>query len=170
MRRNRSGVLVLAGAALLLAGAAGAQVSGGAANFARIVAIGDSFGAGVSNASIVETHQRVSFPALFAAQAGKTDFQQPLVSEPGISPELQLLSLSPLQLAPKATTPGTPLNLGLPRPYDNLSVSGATICDLVEKTQSTGPGDATDLVLRADLLLRGAALIGFCLSLRNRES
>lgn len=29
---------------------------------------------------------------------------------------------------------------------------------------------ATDLVLRADLLLRGAALIGFGLSLRNRES
>jgi len=162
MRRNRSRVLVLAGAALLLAGAAGAQVSGGAANFARIVAIGDSFGAGVSNASIVETHQRVSFPALFAAQAGKTDFQQPLVSEPGISPELQLLSLSPLQLAPKATTPGTPLNLGLPRPYDNLSVSGATICDLVEKTQSTGPGDATDLVLRRI----GATQLGQALALQ----
>ena len=148
MRSTRIRALAFAAAALLLAGGAGAQVSGGAANFARIVAIGDSYGAGVVNASVVATHQRVSFPALFAAQAGKTDFQQPLVSEPGISPELALLSLSPLVLAPKAAAPGVPINLGLPRPYDNLSVPGATICDLVEKTRSTSAGDATDLVLR----------------------
>ena len=109
MKTRQIRALALAAAALLLAGAAGAQVSGGSANFARIVAIGDSYGAGVVNASIVETHQRVSFPALFAAQAGLGAFQQPTVSEPGISPELALASLSPLVLAPKAATPGVPV-------------------------------------------------------------
>ena len=40
-----------------------------------------------------------------------------------IPPELALVSLFPtVTLAPKAAQPGSPLNLGLNRPYNNLAV------------------------------------------------
>jgi lysophospholipase L1-like esterase len=103
---------------------------------------------GVSSGSIVVTHQNQSFPAQFAKAVGITDFQQPLVSEPGISPELKLFSLSPLIIAPKASASGNPTNLNLPRPYDNMAIAGAKVCDLLTKTRSSSASDPTDLVLR----------------------
>ena len=53
-------------------------------SFTAYYSIGDSLAAGFESGSLVETHQRVSAPALIARQAGVTDFQLPLVSEPGI--------------------------------------------------------------------------------------
>src|SRR5207247_5686351 len=105
-------------AALLLPAPARAQVS-----FTVYVSVGDSLAAGFSNGTLVETHQRNSVPALLARQAGASGFEQPLVSAPGIPPELALLGLVPVAtIAPSAQAPGSPLNLALNRPYNNLAV------------------------------------------------
>jgi lysophospholipase L1-like esterase len=127
-------------AALLLPTPARAQAS-----FSVYVSVGDSLAAGFSNGSLVETHQRNSVPALLARQAAALGFEQPLVSEPGIPPELALQSLVPVAtIAPKAQAPGSPLNFALNRPYNNLAVPSATVEDaLVRQT-----GGYHDLVLR----------------------
>jgi lysophospholipase L1-like esterase len=111
------------------------------------VALGDSLTAGVESASLVSTHQVNSFPALIARAAGVTGFEQPLVSEPGIPPELTLVSLAPGPIIlPKASTPGSPTNLALPRPYNNLGVPGADSFDILNTV--TDGGGSHDLVLR----------------------
>ena len=99
---RRSALIVLA-AVFAAAGPAGAQT-----NFTTYVSVGDSLAAGFESQSLVETHQNRSVPFLIARQAGVQGFQQPLISEPGIPPELTLVSLLPAPLiAPKASTPGT---------------------------------------------------------------
>ncbi|HSF43687.1 MAG TPA: SGNH/GDSL hydrolase family protein, partial [Thermoanaerobaculia bacterium] len=79
---------------------------------------------------------------------GAAGFEQPLVSQPGIGGTpgfgvLQLVSLVPLTLRPVAGN-GQPLNLNLPRPYNNMAVPGADVVDLVSTTQ----GGINDLILR----------------------
>ena len=133
-------------AALALATASCAAVASAQTNFTSYVALGDSLTAGFSNASLVETHQRRSYPALLARQAAVSAFEQPLVSEPGIPPELALVSLIPPVVAAKAASPGAPLRLDLPRPYNNLGVPAATVVDLL--TRMTDGGGYHDLVLR----------------------
>jgi lysophospholipase L1-like esterase len=124
-----------------------ASVSRGQVRFDVYVALGDSLTAGVVSGSLVETRQRNSFPAQIARAAGITSFEQPTVSEPGIPPELQLLSLSPGPVVvPKASSPGSPTNLALPRPYNNLGVPGADVLDMLSTV--TDGGGAHDLVLR----------------------
>lgn len=109
------------------------------------VSVGDSLAAGVSNGSLVETHQRNSVPALIARQAAMAGFEQPLVAEPGIPPELALSRLSPAPLVvPEAAEPGAPLNPGLARPYNNLAVPSATVEDALVRQA----GGYHDLVLR----------------------
>lgn len=133
----------------------------GSADFTRYVALGDSYGAGISNGSLILTHQAYSYPALIARQAGVPSctespadcFQQPLVSEPGIAPELILQSLRPVRIVPKSTTNGSPINLSLPRPYNNLSIPGARVGDLLTLT---GAQPATSTASRfAQFILRG---------------
>jgi len=116
-------------------------------NFTTYVSVGDSLAAGFESGSLVETHQNRSAPALIARQAGVQGFQQPLVSEPGIPPELTLVSLVPVPvIAPKAATAGAPKNLALARPYNNLAVPGATSVDAL--TRTTDAGGLHDLILR----------------------
>jgi lysophospholipase L1-like esterase len=159
MKRFRS---VVAAVVVTSLGAANAFAARGSADFTRYVALGDSFGAGVSNSSLVLTHQQYSYPNLIARQAGvppcSSDpancFQQPLVSEPGIGPELVLQSLVPApRIVPKATTNGSPLNLNLPRPYNNLSIPGARVRDLLALTGAQ-PATSTPTVF-AQFILRG---------------
>ncbi|MFL6234253.1 MAG: SGNH/GDSL hydrolase family protein [Thermoanaerobaculia bacterium] len=148
---------ILAGAlalALLVAGAAfGQTVNTGTANFATYVAMGDSLTAGFSSGALLQRYQVNSYPALIYRQAtGKTTgFEQPLVSNPGLGSGghgvLVLQGLLPTVIAPTPSQ-GQPINLTLPRPYNNLAVPGATLHDLLTKTQSTSSGDPTDLVLR----------------------
>jgi lysophospholipase L1-like esterase len=128
--------------ALLLsaAGPAAAQV-----DFSRYYVIGDSLSAGVVSNSLVETHQRTSVPALIATQAAASDFQQPLVGEPGIPAQLYLKSLRPsVVIEPKSATPGLPKNLLLNRSYNNMAVPGATAVDAFATTW----GGMHDLILR----------------------
>jgi lysophospholipase L1-like esterase len=124
----------------------------GRADFTRYVAVGDSLTAGSVSASpinLVVTHQVNSFPAVIARQTGSDDFEQPLISEPGILPELILRSLSPLIIEPKANHNGAPMNLLLPRPYNNLGIPAARVNDLLTLTGAEAhPNPFYQIVLR----------------------
>jgi hypothetical protein len=161
--RSRSGLwprlclLVVAG---LACGACGSTSTGtsaatptptpaNAGSVTRVyVALGDSFTAGMVSNSLVATHQAYSYPAQIARQAAMADFQQPLVSPPGIDVELQLLRFyqGPINIAPSAKTPGTPLNGSLAGPYNNLGVPTAKLADLATATGATN--SYHNLVLR----------------------
>jgi lysophospholipase L1-like esterase len=147
-------IAVLAAAAALVAPASlRAQ-----ATISVYVSLGDSLAAGFSNGALVESHQRVSVPALIARQARVEGFEQPLIGEPGIPPELALVSLVPVPtIAPKSAEQGAPLNPSLPRPYNNLAVPSATVQDALV-TQS---GGYNDLVLRGQgsQVAQAAALV-----------
>jgi len=119
----------------------------GSISFGSYVSLGDSLASGFVSGSLVETHQARSVPALLARQAQVADFQQPLVAEPGIPPELTLVNLLPAAvIAPKAATSGAPRNLALGRAYNNLAVPGATSVDAL--TRTTDAGGFHDLILR----------------------
>lgn len=141
--------------ALLVPAAALAQPDTGSANFTRYVAIGDSLTAGFQSGSLVVTGQQNSYPALIYRQATglTTGFEQPLVREPGIPAQLQLTSLSPLVIAPKSGS-GSPINLNVPRPYNNLAVPGARLRDVLV----THTGGLHDLVLRPSAFQNTTAL------------
>jgi lysophospholipase L1-like esterase len=146
MRRLKilAGALTLA--LLLPAGAAFAQPP----SFTRYVALGDSLTAGFASGSINRRFQSNSFPALIFRQAtgGAAGFEQPLVSEPGLPGILRLNSLIPSPSITPTPGAGQPVNLNLPRPYNNMAVPGARLHDLLTKTQSTSATDPTDLILR----------------------
>jgi lysophospholipase L1-like esterase len=140
---------ILAGAlalALLLPLAAFA-VDTGTADFSRYVAVGDSLTAGFMSGGLSQTAQRNSYPFLIYRQATgqTTGFQQPLVSPPGIPAQLELRSLSPLVVAPRAGQ-GAPTNLTFAGIYNNLAVPGARVHDLVATV--TDNGGLHDLILR----------------------
>jgi lysophospholipase L1-like esterase len=143
-----AGLLTLA--LLLTTGAVSAQVATGSADFTRYVALGDSLTAGFESGALVRTHQANSYPILIFRQAtGRaTGFEQPLVSEPGLPGVLKLNSLVPRIVIAPTPGQGQPINLNLPRPYDNMAVPGARLHDLLTKTQSTSATDPTDLILR----------------------
>jgi lysophospholipase L1-like esterase len=138
----------------------------GHADFTRYVALGTSYGAGVESNSLVISHQQWSYPAIIARQAGlqvgpecigqatnPLCWQIPYVSQPGIGPELELRSISPLVIAPKSGTNGSPMNLNLPKPYNNLAIPGARVHDLLTLT---GAQPATNTQTSfAQFILRG---------------
>lgn len=133
-----------------------ADVDTGIADFSMYVALGDSLTAGYQSGGLTEMYQVNSYPAMLARQAGVADFEQPLVSDPGIPPVMVLQHLVPSPvLAPASDTPGMPLNAELPRPYNNLGVPGANLYDLLNTT-----GDITNLLagnqdnVMHDLILR----------------
>ena len=100
---------------LLTAGPASAQV-----DFTRYVALGDSLTAGFASGSLMNWYQERSFPAVLARQGGASGFEQPLISEPGIGPVLELVALfqngqlAPT-IAPVGLLPGLPTAAGIDR-------------------------------------------------------
>ncbi|MGZ5449713.1 MAG: SGNH/GDSL hydrolase family protein [Thermoanaerobaculia bacterium] len=150
-------------AALILALPAFAQR--GSADFSRFVALGDSYGAGVVSSSLNERHQVWSWPAVIARQVGYTTcqpnadaaspcFAQPLVTYPGIGPELVLVNLAPT-IAPAGGF-GSPVMTTFGRPYNNLSIPGATVGALLQLTgaEPQTPNEPT-AVSMARFILRG---------------
>lgn len=130
----------------------------GKADFTTFVTLGDSLTFGVSNLAGVVTHQQYSWPAVVARQVGlKTNcttdgpkcFQQALISEPGILPELYVTSLSPFGYDLKPGQ-GAPINSGLGRPYNNLAIDGAEVADALGK----GVGEGNE-AFSAPIVLRG---------------
>lgn len=134
---------------------AGAQDTG-SADFSRFVALGDSLGAAFTSGGLARGAQEDSVPALVARQATGATLEQPLVSEPGIPPVLQLQSLSPLVIAPLPGL-GQPLNLDLPRPYDNLSVPGFDLGEALRDRARPGD-DLASLILRTPATMLEQAL------------
>jgi lysophospholipase L1-like esterase len=118
------------------------------ATFDVYVALGDSLTAGVVSGSLVETHQRNSFPAQIARAAG-TSFSSYRL---GRAARADLIGLSRPIVVPKASKPGSPTNAALARPYHNLGVPGADTQDILATV--TDGGGPHDLVLRG----RGTAL------------
>jgi hypothetical protein len=122
---------------LLAATPAVAQV-----DFTSYVALGDSLTAGFASGSLMDWYQERSYPALLAQQAGAPVFEQPLVSQPGVGPILELVSLAPATvIAPVGLVPGLPTNAEYPAPYNNLGVPGANLYDMIFQT-----GDITNLL------------------------
>ena len=163
---NRFSKLATAVVVAVLVVALPAAAQRGSADFSQLVALGDSYGAGVFSSSLNERHQVWSWPAVIARQVGYTTcqpsataadpcFAQPLVSFPGIGPELQLLNLTPT-IGPAAGGPAVPVMTGFGRPYNNLSIPGATIGALLALTgaEPPTPGEPT-AVSMARFILRG---------------
>jgi lysophospholipase L1-like esterase len=154
MTRNKS-FLNIAAALLALLITVPVFAQRGDADFTRFVALGDSYGAGVSSGSLNERHQIYSWPAFIARQAGAPLFVQPLVSFPGIGPELQLVDVIsyPPVIRPAAGQ-GQPLLLQHPAPYNNLSIPGAAVGHLTVLTghEQNPQGTAAQM---AQFILRG---------------
>lgn len=134
----------------------------GTADFTRFYVLGTSLGAGVESSSLNERHQRFSYPAVIARQTGvelcaptasatEHCFAQPLVTYPGIGPEMVLLTLSPSFGTDGGL--GSPVMLSFGRPYNNLSIPGAVAAHaltLTGKEAATGTAQ-----LFAQFILRG---------------
>jgi hypothetical protein len=132
------------------------------------VALGDSYGAGFESGSLNVNHQQFSWPAIVAKQLGyrlctPSDtatahcFAQPLVSFPGIDKELLLQGIVPsANIAQPAGPGGQPLMLTFARPYNNLSIPGATVGALLAVTGNEFPrlGEPT-VVSFGRFILRG---------------
>jgi lysophospholipase L1-like esterase len=146
---------LILGLALSLAVAGGASAQ---ADFTKYIAFGDSLTAGVVSYGTVQTYHQNSVPALIARQAGVASFQQPLVSEPGLPPLMQLtkLSLTPFGVSPTITFKsgvGSPINATLSGPYNNLGIDGANTNDLMTRTGNI-------LNLQADMLRYAQGQVG----------
>ncbi len=144
-------ILMTCMVALLAAAPAMAQV-----DLSNYVALGDSLTAGFASGALMDFYQDRSYPAVLASQAGATEFEQPLVSEPGFPPILELVHLVPAPvIQPVGLVPGLPVNAALPRPYNNLGVPGAKLEDMLFAT-----GDINNLLagnfdnVMNDLILR----------------
>lgn len=116
-------------------------------DFTRYVAVGDSLTAGFMSGSLFVGAQQNSYPALIYRQATgqSAGFEQPLVDEPGLpNGSFVLTSLVPGPVIAPRPGQGAPLNLNLPRPYNNLAVPGARLRDILVTTT----GGLHPLVLR----------------------
>ena len=98
--------------------------------------------AGFASASMMDWYQDRSYPAVLAQQAGVSTFEQPYISEPGIGPIFELVSLAPVPvIAPVSLLPGLPTNAEYPGIYNNLGIPTATLYDMIFQT-----GDITNLL------------------------
>jgi lysophospholipase L1-like esterase len=118
----------------------GPSASLGSVTVTKYVAIGNSLTAGYQSGSLFVDAQTNSFTNLIAGQlnvAGASigTFQQPLIANPGTPGRMELVSLVGPQIFINPAS-GAPLNIALPRPYDNLGVPGATIYDFMNATDS----------------------------------
>src|SRR3954463_14837504 len=123
----------------------------GSANFKTVVAIGDSYGAGFESNSLNEHHSVYSWPAIVAKQLGiplctvgssATDncFAQPIVSYPGLGPELTLMDISTYPpVIVNAPGTGAPLNTTFGRAFNNVSIPGANVADTFTVTGTDKP-------------------------------
>jgi hypothetical protein len=135
----------------------GPGLTSGTADFTTVASVGTSISAGYQSGGLVNRHQMHAFPALFAAQVGKTvvangtgDFTYDGISNDGISGYpptytlLEIKSLSPLVINNVGRTPGGPQNLPQATDYHNLAVPGEVAYDMVDST-FRGPVYATTM-------------------------
>lgn len=166
MTRIRSFARIASVALAILVVAVPSFAAVGSANFKSLVAIGDSYGAGFESNSLNEHHSVYSWPAILAHQVGlsvctvgssATDvcFAQPIVSYPGIGPEMTLMDIStypPVIINAPGT--GSPLNTTFGRPFNNLSIPGANVADTYTVT-GTDAVPSRGVQQLAKFILRG---------------
>jgi lysophospholipase L1-like esterase len=123
----------------------------GSANFTSLVVIGDSYGAGFESNSLNVHHTVFSWPSVVAHQVGlplctvgssasDVCFAQPIVSFPGIGPEMQLMDISTYPpVITNAAGQGAPLNTTFGRPYNNVAIPGANVADTFTVTGTDKP-------------------------------
>lgn len=118
-------------------------------------AVGNSLTAGLQSGALYESAQEFSFPALIARAAKVNDFEQPLVSDPGIGGLIQITDIIQGNITRAPADEGQPLNAELNRPYNNLGIPGALTADylnsdgnLLSRSQSN---PFYELVLRSAL-------------------
>lgn len=119
-------------------------------DFSNVVYIGDSLTAGFQSGALIESGQLNGYANRIAEQAG-FDITFPLVSAPGIPPELILLSIDPLVIEPVCiigvdpNCPGMRIN-----PFNqatNLAVPGHTVEDALTSRAPDPVNPLTDVVL-----------------------
>lgn len=139
-------LLSAAALAAVIALPAAAQV-----DLSKLVWIGDSEGAGFSSGCLTKRVQVDSPSAVMARANNVADFQQPIINDPGQGGCMVLTSLAPSFSYEPST--GTPANLALPRPYNNLAIPGCNIHDMLYATTGADKGGCSALI---DLVLRNS--------------
>jgi GDSL-like Lipase/Acylhydrolase len=120
----------------------GPSLSTNGVDLTTYVAVGTSLSAAYQSGGVVDRHQIVSFPSLFARQIGKTadlnggagTFTQPTMNQDGIPALLAIKSLRPLVVDNLGRTTGIPTNLAQGSAYHNMGIPGALLVDLVDST------------------------------------
>lgn len=116
-------------------------VDTGNADFSSYVAVGNSLTAGFQNDALYQSAQQFSYPLLIAHQVNKSqNFEQPLVSDPGISGDgrIELKSLKPL-VTQRNPDQGQPVNGELSQPYNNLGIPGIILADFLGQDLPNAP-------------------------------
>lgn len=139
---------------------AAATVSTGSADFSRMVSIGNSITSGYQSSALYEDGQQYSFPSQIAKQV-KTNYVQPLISNPGIGGRIDIQSLN---LATNTVTffynpsSGSPENPNYATPFNNLGIPGAVLYDVLHTTDFAGQGSSSRANPFFSLILRNSAL------------
>lgn len=115
------------------------ESNSGDADFSRVVAAGNSLTAGYQSDALFETAQRYSYPALVAGQMETVqEFEQPLISNPGISLGDGRLELDgsidltdPTNLPSPTDDSGSLKEDEVSQPFNNLGVPGALLADFL---------------------------------------
>ena len=110
-------------------------------------------GAGFSAGCLTKRVQVDSPGAIIARANDVADFQQPIINDPGLGGCWSSRRSRPRSAHEPST--GTPANLALPRPYNNLAIPGCAIHDMLNATTGADKGKCSALI---DLVLRNSAL------------
>lgn len=138
----------------------GPVASLGSATVKKYVAVGNSLTAGYQSAGLYASAQMYSYPNLIAQQLTKAgaslgSFEQPLYSDPGTpdatgkASRYEIISLVGPIIGPKGLTAGSPTNIALARPYDNLGIPGIPLAGFMDTT-----GTYQSVPLGRDAILR----------------
>ncbi len=120
-------------------------------SFKNFVAVGDSLTAGYQNFSLSEKGQNNSFPSFLARQLGTYLFL-PLITEPGIPPELVMVDPGPPPVV--ETAPGPQGTRVFPTVVpQNLAVPGQTTLDALTKKPELPLDTLEDVILGVPSLL-----------------
>ncbi len=158
--------LIAAGIATLsLIGCSDSAPSGpvaslGSVTVKKYVAVGNSLTAGYQSAGLYQSAQMYSYPNLIAQQLTKAgaslgSFEQPYYSDPGTpdatgkASRYEIISLTGPVIGPKGLTAGSPTNIALARPYDNLGIPGIPLAGFMDESGTyQSPPLGRDAILR----------------------
>ena len=120
----------------------------GTLDASMMIVVGNSLSAGFVSGGLGGWTQTRSYPMLIAEAVGAAGgFEQPTISSPGIPAQLEVRLIAGQAAIVQKSGLGTPTNLTLARPYNNLAVPGATTIDVSTDDGST-PGGLSNVILR----------------------